>query len=267
MKKLSSIFLLTASLTSFAPSSHAQYSTVMSENTAKKINRIIENTIKPNTALPQDELIERVSAQFLNTPYLADTLIGGPDQSEVLVVNFDAVDCFTYLDYVIALIKSTDASNYLESLINIRYEDSNVAYYSRKHFFTDWVARSPQNAVDVTSTLSPNAITVDKQLNQQANGDEYIKGLGTIPRTITYIPGGAIDQDVMDNIQQGDLVGIYTPLSGLDVTHTGFAIRKNGELFYRNASSLQINNKVVDTPFLEYMYSKPGIIVLRTLDN
>ncbi|WP_146674791.1 N-acetylmuramoyl-L-alanine amidase-like domain-containing protein, partial [Salmonella enterica] len=32
---------------------------------------------------------------------------------------------------------------------------------------------------------------------------------------------------------------------------------------FRNASSLAANRKVVDTPFMEYMHSRPGIVVLR----
>lgn len=266
MKKLFFVAIFSFSLVSHASSSYADYAIVTSDNAFEKINAIIAREVKPNRALQQGALIDRVSSAFLGVPYVADTLVGGPEKPEALVINLEGVDCFTYLDYVIALTKSLDASDFVDALVSTRYKDSNVAYYNRKHFFTDWYALSPLNAIDVTATLSPNAVAVEKQLNQQANGDEYIKGLGPIARRVTYIPGDLIDQQVLDNMLDGDLVGIYTPLSGLDVTHTGFVIKKEGEVFYRNASSLSMNNKVVDAPFIEYMRDKPGIIVLRTLE-
>ncbi|WP_312118492.1 N-acetylmuramoyl-L-alanine amidase-like domain-containing protein, partial [Pantoea vagans] len=52
---------------------------------------------------------------------------------------------------------------------------------------------------------------------------------------------------------------------GLDVAQAGIAVRHDGRLWFRNASSLAANRKVVDAPFREYMRSKPGIIVLRAV--
>lgn len=59
--------------------------------------------------------------------------------------------------------------------------------------------------------MSPDAITIPKQLNQKVEGGEYIQGLGVIPRMITYIPSDKITQSVLDNLQNGDLVGVYSP--------------------------------------------------------
>ncbi|MDQ8935201.1 DUF1460 domain-containing protein [Acinetobacter rudis] len=266
MKKRPIIAIITCLLAGCPSDKNTHYSTLTSEHSKEKINKIIEHEVKPNTHLNSGDLIDRVSAPFLGTPYLANTLVGGPDQQEILVINLDAVDCFTYLDYVVALTKSHDESSFEHALINVRYKNSDVTYYNRKHFFTDWYASSPQNAVDITSTLSSDAITVEKVLNQKEDGSEYIKGLGAIPRTITYIPGQAIHQQLLDNLRNGDLIGIYSPISGLDVSHTGIVIKKNRQVFYRNASSLAKNNQVVDTPFLEYMNSKPGIVVLRVMN-
>jgi hypothetical protein len=45
--------------------------------------------------------------------------------------------------------------------------------------------------------------------------------------------------------------------------HVGIVVRHDGQVWFRNASSLAANRKVVDSPFLEYMRAKPGIVVLR----
>jgi len=92
-----------------------------------------------------------------------------------------------------------------------------------------------------------------------------VPGLGIIPRSITYIPARAITPKVLAQIHTGDYIGVYTPAQGLDVTHAGIAVRHDGRLWFRNASSLAVNRRVVDTPFREYMQSKPGMIVLRAV--
>ncbi|EDX8203923.1 DUF1460 domain-containing protein, partial [Salmonella enterica subsp. enterica serovar Paratyphi A] len=134
---------------------------------------------------------------------------------------------------------------------------------SRRHFFSDWFAATPRNARDVTPDISPDYVVVDKQLNHKPDGGEYIPGLGIHPRKINYIPGRAINQQVMNHLKNGDYIGVYSPLDGLDVSHVGIVVRHDEQVWFRNASSLAANRKVVDTPFMEYMHSRPGIVVLR----
>lgn len=83
-------------------------------------------------------------------------------------------------------------------------------------------------------------------------------------RKINYIPGRAVNQAVLDRLKNGDFIGIYSPLDGLDVSHIGIVVRHDGEVWFRNASSLPRNGQVVDTPFMAYMRTKPGIVVVRT---
>lgn len=69
---------------------------------------------------------------------------------------------------------------------------------------------------------------------------------------------------MLGRLNTGDYVGVYSLNEGLDVSHVGIVVRYDGRVWYRNASSLSANKKVVDTPFLEYMRQKPGIVVLRS---
>lgn len=84
-------------------------------------------------------------------------------------------------------------------------------------------------------------------------------------RTITYIPSNFINEEVISHLQSGDFIGIYTKLAGLDVTHVGFFIMTDKGPMLRNASSRKANEKVVDSPFMDYVSKTPGIIVLRAL--
>jgi len=105
-----------------------------------------------------------------------------------------------------------------------------------------------------------------KDLNRRADGGVYIKGLAVHPRDIAHLSPEFLTPQVAAKIRTGDVIGIYTKLDGLDVTHTGLAIWKNGVLYFRNASSLKANMKVVDTPLAVYLAGKPGFLVLRMVE-
>ncbi|NEG59394.1 DUF1460 domain-containing protein [Pantoea agglomerans] len=257
------LLLMTACLSACASPDAAHYR-VPEPAKVDKVSVILAQGL-PMSEQQQGERISQISAAFLGTPYAANTLIGSPNTPEVLVINFNDVDCFTLLDYVQALSRSHDRASFEASLIQTRYAGGQVSYENRRHFFSDWFAESPRNADDVTRTLSPDALTVVKHLNRQTSGAEQVPGLGVIARRITYIPARAITPQVLKQIQNGDYVGVYTTSQSLDVTHVGIAVRHDGRLWFRNASSLAVNRKVVDVPFREYMRSKPGIIVLRAV--
>ena len=258
------LLLLIAACISACASPDAAHYRAPDSAKADSVTAILAQT-PPASEQPQGERISQISATFLGTPYQADTLIGSPDTPEALVINFNGVDCFTLLDYVQALSRSHDRASFEANLIRTRYAGDEVSFLKRRHFFSDWFAENPRNADNVTGTLSPDAVTVVKQLNHQVRGKEQVPTLGIIPRRITYIPARAITPKVLEQIQTGDYIGVYTTAQGLDVTHAGIAVRHDGRLWFRNASSLAANRRVVDTPLREYMRSKPGMIVLRAV--
>lgn len=257
------VLLMSACLTPCAWAGTEKYQTIMDNVTAEKIDRIIRAEVIPSAGESHGEVISRVSSAFLGTPYQAETLTGGPDIPEALVANFNGVDCFILADYVEALTRSLDQKTFLHNLARIRYAGGKVDYPNRRHFLSDWFAIAPRNARDVTPDISPDHVVADKQLNRKPDGTEYIPGLGIHPRKINYIPGKAINEQVLNRLKTGDYVGVYSPLDGLDVSHVGIVVRHDGQVWFRNASSLAANRKVVDSPFMEYMHPKPGIVVLR----
>lgn len=250
-------------LTACAAHDTENYQTVMDSVTAQKVTRITQSNLLLSTGESRGEVINRISSAFLDTPYQANTLIGAPGVPETLVANFNGVDCFTLIDYVEALTRSSDQKSFLKNLVSVRYIDGDVNYLSRRHFFSDWYATTSHNARDITSSISSDFVVADKQINRKPDGGEYIPGLGIHPRKINYIPGKAINQQVLNNLKTGDYVGVYSPNGGLDVSHVGIVVHRDGQVWFRNASSLAANKKVVDSPFMEYMHSKPGIVVLR----
>ncbi len=209
------------------------------------------------------ERSERLSRQFLGTPYGADTLVGSATVPEQLVAELERVDCFTLADYVEALKRSTSRDQFVNALIRVRYKDNAVGFATRKHFFTDWAAAAPAIATDITATLSPDAVEVTKHLNRKDAGGVYLPGLPVVSRTVAYLPSAAVDDDVVKQLRTGDYVGAYAEDGGLDVTHVGIYVAGPNGPVLRNASSLKANEKVVDSPLSDYLRTVPGIVVLR----
>ncbi|WP_301817252.1 DUF1460 domain-containing protein [Burkholderia orbicola] len=209
------------------------------------------------------QMIDRMSRALLGTPYRADTLIGSSTSPEQLVIDLQGVDCFTYLDYVEALRKSATKAAFIRNLIDTRYVDGEVSFLKRKHFFTDWAYKPRRNADDVTARVSVRAETVKKALNRRSDGGTYVPGVPVTERSVTFIPAAFVDNYVVSQLKTGDFIGIYARADGLDVTHVGIFVRTERGPMLRNASSLEKNRRVVDSPFLEYVSKTPGIVVLR----
>jgi hypothetical protein len=223
-----------------------------------------QELLNETQAAAPGERIAAISARFLTTPYRANTLTGGPDTPEQLVINFDGVDCFTLLDYVEALRRSKNLPEFPDRLVDVRYFDSTVSWEQRRHFFTDWLEATPMWVDDVTAEVGgAQAQRVVKQLNRDKEGALLLTGIPVRQRTIHYLPTSALDKTHFDNLRNGDYLGIYSQRAGLDVSHTGILIRRDGQLFLRHASSRTGLKQVVDSPLLEYLDGKPGLVILR----
>ncbi|MEV6770051.1 DUF1460 domain-containing protein [Nocardia sp. NPDC051030] len=234
----------------------------LDDTTSRKLDELLALRATQPLASKGD-LITSLSSRFLGTPYGANMLIGSASQPEQLVIDFRAVDCFTYLDYVEALTRSTDRNQFVANLIQTRYTGGQVDFTKRKHFFTDWAQTDRVAATDITASLTPATVTVGKQLNVKPDGSRYLPGIPVVDRAITYIPSGSVDQNVINQLRPGDYIGAYTDVAGLDVSHVGIFVNTASGPAFRNASSLAANNQVVDSSFSDYVQSVPGIVVLR----
>lgn len=231
--------------------------------TSQKIDSMLKLQNPAGGGLSVAERISRASCEFMGTPYAANMLRGSATVPEQLVIDFRGLDCFTYLDYVAAMSQSDSREDFIENLVRTRYVDADVSFVHRRHFFTDWAYQRNPLARDVTCELGAKAMTVVKNLNQKADGSSYLPGLPVVKRKIVYIPAKNVDEKLVSKLKNGDYIGIYTGLAGLDVTHVGFFFMTDKGPMLRNASSKKANMKVVDSPFLEYVANTPGIVVLR----
>jgi len=203
-----------------------------------------------------------LSRQFLGIPYRASTLTGSAGESEQLVVDLGAVDCFTLLDYIEALRQATNFDEFTDCLIRTRYRDGIVSFVNRNHFFTDWALYNAGYIRDVTASLGGTASRqVQKLLNRKQDGSLFIPGIAPVVREITYIPTVLVNRCASEMLLTGDYAGIYSDAPGLDVSHVGIIVREGTDVFFRHASVRC--GTVVDEDFGGYVSRKPGVIILR----
>ena len=226
-----------------------------------ELSQIIASARRHDTPGAQ---IVSLSNHFLDTPYAANTLVGGPQKPEQLVVSLTEFDCFTFLDVIEALRRTSKVENFPEQLKNVRYFDGTVTYESRRHFFSNWIVGDAAMVQDVTVAVGQGrAQAVKKQLNRKADGSLWLPEVAVIPQQLYYIPTETIDTDVLSALKSGDYVGVYSHHAGLDVSHTGLIVKGGGDVMLRHASSRQGVNKVVDEDLFDYLQGKPGLLVYR----
>jgi hypothetical protein len=226
---------------------------------------VLDNILKKSSDMNGiSDRVKFLSDRFLGVAYMESTLAGGRDIPEILVVNLEGIDCFTFIDYVEAMRMSHSFSDFLENLVRVRYKSGDVSFTSRKHFFTDWASSVPASVNDITGEIAGMETGKSlKVLNLNDDGTYYLPGIEPIEREISYIPSSSIDERVLEKITTGDYVGIYSHAAGIDVSHVGIFIRDGSETYMRHASSQAKIRKVIDEDFRSYVAKTPGIVVLR----
>lgn len=234
---------------------------------SKKIMKDVFALLKENNSKSESEKIDLMSAYFLDTPYIADRLVGSPTEQEQLVIALNELDCFTFLDYIESFKRSQDEDDFIKNLEKVRYIDGKVEYYNRKHFYSDWYTENEKVAEDLLTRpeFSEYVKTDVVNLNEGANGT-YIPNLDIRTRDINYIPRDKV-VDVLPLLKTGDYIGIRKSIPGLDVTHTGIVIVKEDGVYMRHASSAKSAMKVVDqkiTDYLDINTSVKGLLFFRS---
>jgi hypothetical protein len=230
--------------------------------TPKKLDTLLQESSKISDAGLR---IDYLSKQFLGTPYQESTVVGDVDTPEVFVVKLEAVDCFTFLDHIESMRRSSSFDEFRENLIKVRYRGGEINFKNRNHFFTDWCEFNSSFIDDVTRQLGgKKVITVMKLLNQEEDGQYFLPGIQPRERIVTYIPVTMIDGSILSRLRTGDYIGIYSEKQGLDVSHVGIFIKDENKTYLRHASSHKEYRKVVDQDFSDYITDKPGILVFRS---
>ena len=229
-----------------------------------------------------------LARRLRSLPYVAKTL--EKNKYERLVVNLRQLDCTTYVENVLAMylcvkygkLNFSDFCNYLRE---IRYDNGNVSYTSRLHYFSQWIDENTGMGF-VKEVQSPNPpFTAVHTINigyMSAHPDKYpminrrpelIKRIKKMEdkingRTYRYIPKTSIANTTLmrRTVHDGDIIAITTRKAGLDISHIGFAVWHKDGLHLLNASMLR--KRVVEEPktlrsYMSNQRTQTGIRVIR----
>ncbi|GHT74397.1 xylanase [Bacteroidia bacterium] len=234
-----------------------------------------------------NELLVKAALSLLDTPYQANTL--EVNDEEQLVVNLQAVDCMTFVEYCLALSRAaqyaTSGEDYfIRELRYIRYRGGIIDNYtSRLHYTIDWITDNINKGVieDLTHALGgkkyqqpvsfmsshPELYPALRKNPQDVEAMKQIEQAINTRHTYYYIPTHEI-REKQSLIKSGDIICFTTNHAGLDISHVGIAYWNKGQLTFIHASSVQ--KKVIINPealadYCVKIKNNTGIMVLRVL--
>jgi hypothetical protein len=289
---MSKIFFLTGVLLFFAVS-HP----VLSQDTPagattsflpedKQIAERILAELSPERNQPAGELFLKIGLKFLGTPYVAQTLENGA--AENLIINLRELDCTTYAENVLALTRTLKSDEpgfdrFIRELEYIRYRSGKRdGYLSRLHYFSEWISDNQEKKTvrDVAGEIA--GISYPNQVNFMSRHPDSYPVLKENPRLIEalkmdetlisgrqawYIPKDRI-AEFGDKLNNGDIIALATPIEGLDVTHVGIVVKKEGRIYMLHASSKEMKVVLTTETLVEYLQkskSTSGIMVARPI--
>jgi hypothetical protein len=182
-------------------------------------------------------------------------------------------------------IKSGELSNpaFAQHLLHLRYRNGNLnGYASRLHYFSEWLTDNQQKGLlnllseslgDAPLDTQVDIISRNWNTNRFAADSILLTEIKAVEAAVSktslkYLSKEQIEV-VENQIQAGDIIALTTSIKGLDVAHTGIAIRVNGRLHLCHASSTLGKVVISEVPLSEYLQTKKsftGILVARLKD-
>ncbi|HMD13704.1 MAG TPA: N-acetylmuramoyl-L-alanine amidase-like domain-containing protein [Bacteroidota bacterium] len=225
-----------------------------------------------------------VGKQFTGSAYEANTL--DRSSAEMLVCNLATFDCVTFVENVLALaccIKQNryDYNAYRRELQTIRYRNGIIAgYASRLHYFSDWIYDNERKGIIVDVTKKTGGVPYQKHIDFMTQhrssypplaDDSVFQHVSACEDSINtrqrwYVPKSNV-KEVEGTISSGDIIAITTVRAGLDISHTGIAIRlADGSLHLLHApdagKTVTISKETLPE-YLKHHAEQTGIMVLR----
>ncbi len=238
------------------------------------------------TSKPIGDVVAALGQSFIGTRYIAHSL-EAPGK-EHLVVNLRAFDCTTFMENCLVLarcvkLKIGSFEAYKRQLQLVRYRGGQIdGYPSRLHYLTDWVADNERKKVVMDVTTMMGGIRAGKVINFMSTHPAYYPQLSDAAyaakireaekqltaRSYTYLPKEYVE-DTLDKIRSGDIIGMATSKEGIDVSHTGLALRIGKTVKFLHAPLSGGFVQVSDGSLAEYLTHQEfltGITVARPLD-
>lgn len=216
---------------------------------------------------PVSERLLSASAGFLGAPYANDPLGEGPGNppDEDPRLRWDAVDCTTFVETVLAIARAGAPEEVGQVLDDLRY-DGPPSYENRNHFFdAQWIPANVRKGHlrDVTARVAGDrARSLTKTVTRTDWQRRRVAGRIVLPEgrlplgsfKVTYLPLGQL-LAVADRIPAGTVFTVVRedrPLTPLLVTHVGFVVPGPKGPMVRHANN-RPHGRVVDEELARFV--------------
>lgn len=255
----------------------------------ERVRWAVENGLD---TLPLGHAVAAVGRSFVGAPYTPGTL--DPPGPEHLVVNLREFDCVTFVENVLALTAfvrehGTSAlddrpraeSTYRGYLAALRYRTpSKIEYESRIHYFSEWIG---QNAARGHLSLLADelgAVADAEPIDFMSSHPESYRQMAepgvrtAIRRMEGRLNAGAprryLPEDDLSRIDgvvmPGDVIAATSTIPGLDVAHTGLAVRVGDRIHLLHAPLVGDSVEISRRPLAERiraLESQDGVMAAR----
>jgi hypothetical protein len=172
---------------------------------------------------------------------------------------------------------------YERVLTAIRYRGGDLGGYpSRLHYFSEWIRDNEAKGfvVDVTGDLggvvdpeAPTFMTEHRDAYWQLSDPAVFQAIAEVESALADTERLTVPQDrvhdVETGIRTGDIIAATSTLPGLDIAHTGIALRRDGVLRLMHAplvgEVVQISERSLADRLLA-LSAQDGILVARPLE-
>ncbi|MFA5835110.1 MAG: N-acetylmuramoyl-L-alanine amidase-like domain-containing protein [Bacteroidota bacterium] len=237
---------------------------------------------------PIGDVMVEIGKSFIGTDYLAHSL--EDEAEEKLVVNLRALDCVTFYENCVTLarcikMKKTTFEDYMAQLQFLRYREGKIdGYTSRLHYTSDYWFNGEKKGIMKVVTKDifgeKNVVEIPKPINFMTKHRESYKNLATDDDNLKiikqqedvinarkdyFLPKGNVHM-YADKVNHGDLIGITTNITGMDIAHTGVAVKIDGKLHFMHAPITGSKVQITEKPLHDYLAKnskQTGIIVAR----
>lgn len=237
---------------------------------------------------PINEVMIAIGKTFLGTKYVANTLEKG--DTEHLVIHLSGLDCYTFFEATLTLSRcvkesKTTFENFEKELTKIRYRNGKInGYPSRLHYASDWLYDNARRGIVKDMTKEIGGVPFHKKINFMTTHVKFYKQLLAHPefvdsmkkveedmnrRNYYYIPQDSIAK-VESKIESGDILLLTSNIPGLDIAHTGIAIRLNdGRIHFLHAPLVGKKVQITKEPLADHIKKvkkETGIMVVKPLE-
>lgn len=237
---------------------------------------------------PINDVIIEIGKTFLDLEYEAFTLEKG--EKEQLVIHLSGLDCYTYFESSLVLARCvkkgrTTFEDFQTELKSIRYRHGIIEdYTSRLHYAADWLYENDKRGIVKDITKEIGGIIYSKKIDFMSThresyarlktNDEFVNKISDLEEELTtrekyYIPENFIDC-AEEKINNGDIILITADARGLDISHTGLAIKMpTGRIHFMHAPLRGKTIQITEQPLGDYIRGlkrHTGIMVARALE-